>query len=335
MTGDRQPDREKQANSSRRRLVTVAALTPVLAGAGTMGFRAARGPEPGERPLIKPVSTTPADWQEVDQALAAKGRVAGKSVYRVGFPRHDLKVTSQGVAVDPNIGIGSYLSFIRYSDDRTMLMGDMAVTDGELECLIDTLQEHGIGQTAIHKHLLAHEPAVWWTHVHAIGSHTALARGVRAALKTTGTPAWSQLKRKTPGDLDTAGISEAMGVRGGNEGKIFKFTFARRETIVDHDRLLPKGSGATTAISFQPLGNKRAAVNGDFVLIADEVQHVIRALRRGGIDVVSLHSHMLHENPRLFYLHYWGVGDGVKLARGLRAAVKVTNVAASGLSDPS
>lgn len=333
MTGDRQPDTEPRTTTSRRRVLTAAALTPVLAGAGMADFHHSPHP-PAPDELIKPVHTTESDWTDVGEVLRGKGRIAGNTVYRIGFPRRDLKVSSYGVALDPNLGIGSYISFIRYADDQTMLMGDMAVTDGELQRVTDAVHAHGLSQTAIHKHLLSHEPNIWWTHIHGIGPDPAvLARGLRAVLRATATPAWSELKRHEV-DLDTESITDAFGgIRGGTEGKIYKVTFARRETITEHGRVLPKGSGATTALAFQALGNGRAAANGDFVLLAEEVQHVIKALRRGGIKVVSLHSHFLREEPRLFYLHFWGVDDGVRLARALSAAVDHTNVTPSGASD--
>ncbi|WP_372407525.1 DUF1259 domain-containing protein [Streptomyces luteireticuli] len=345
MTGDRAqngagtPGLPPRTTTSRRLVLATAALAPLLAGTGTAwahddGCRRTTDPCHGRRGLIHPVNTRETDWQGVIDVLQHRGRMGGEQVYRMGFLRHDLRVKSYGHSLIPSLGVGSFISFVRYEDGRTMLMGDMAVTEDEMQHVIDVLDEHGLGQTAIHKHLLSHEPAVWWMHVHGLHhDELVLARGLRKALDVTGTPPATGLPESADVDLDTSSIDEALGTKGGTEGEIYKVTFARRETIVDHDRVLPRMTGATTAISFQPTGGGRAIVNGDFVITGEEMQHVIRALRQGGIDIVSIHSHMLFEEPRLFFLHFWGVDDGVRLARGLRAAVDCTNVSPAGSSE--
>jgi hypothetical protein len=155
----------------------------------------------------------------------------------------------------------------------------------------------------------------------------AIAHGVRAALDATATPPAAPPSPPPPIDLDNAGIDAALGTPGTNDGGIYKFTFARRETVTDHHRVLPPAMGVTTALNFQPLGGGQAAVNGDFAMVADEVQDVLMALRRGGLSVIELHNHGLMDEPRLFYTHFWAVGDGVALARALRAAVDETNTA--------
>lgn len=343
MTGDRPqngdgpPDRQARTTTSRRLVLATAALAPILAGTGTAWAHddnCRRTTDPCRRTLIHPASTAEKDWKGITDVLRHRGRMGGEHVYRMGFLRHDLKVKSYGHSLIPSLGVGSFVSFVRYEDGQTMLMGDMAVTEGEMQRVIDVLDGHGIGQTAIHKHLLSHEPAVWWMHVHGLHhDELALARALREALDVTATPPATGLPPASDVDLDTSGIDKALGTKGGVEGEIYKITFARRETVVDHNRVLPRMTGATTALSFQPVGGGRAIVNGDFVITGDEMQHVIRALRRGGIDIVSIHSHMLFEEPRLFFLHFWGVDDGVRLARTLRAAVDHTNVSAAGANE--
>ena len=171
-------------------------------------------------------------------------------------------------------------------------------------------------------------PPVWWTHIDAMGGDPArLARGIRAALDATAIPPAAAPGPQPPVDLDTAGIDTALGRKGTADGGLCKFTLARRDTIVeDNHMLLPPTLGVTTAINFQPLGGGKAAINGDFVMTAAEVQHVLHALRAGHIDLVELHNHMLTEQPRLFYIHFWAVDDGVALARALRAALDATNL---------
>jgi hypothetical protein len=274
----------------------------------------------------QPVQTSEADWQPVADALGRTGTLNGGTVYRVGFPRRDLTVISYGIHVAAGLSLGGYAAFARYRDGQTMAMGDLVVTEPELPAVTDALHGNGIDQSAIHKHLLAHEPDVWWTHLHAIGDATAIAQGVRAALDQTTTPPPAPAEPPPSLDLDTAGIDAALGMPGTNDGGIYKFSFGRNEMVAIHDRVAPTAMGVNTALNFQPVGNLRAAINGDFVMTASEVQNVIVALRAGSIQVVELHNHSLDDQPRLFYLHFWGIDDGVTLAQGLAAAVQATNV---------
>ncbi|UQA91126.1 DUF1259 domain-containing protein [Streptomyces halobius] len=279
---------------------------------------------------MEPVKTSEEDWKGVADALGREGKLSGGTVYRTGFPRSDLKVTSKGVTVKAGLSLGSWAAFARYGDGTTMAMGDLVVTEEEMPKVTDALQKAGIAQTAVHKHLLAHSPQVWWTHFHAQGKDAdKIARGIRAALNTTATPAPSPPSDQKP-DLDTKAIDKAMGTKGKNAGGIYKFSFTRDETITDHGKVLPPAMGVTTAIGFQPTGDGNAVINGDFAMTADEVQKVIKALRGGGIDIVELHNHGLGDNPRLFYMHFWGNDDAVKLARTLKKAVDQTSVTPAG-----
>jgi hypothetical protein len=278
-----------------------------------------------------PVQTSEADWRPVADALGRQGKLSNGAVYRVSFPRSDLTVTSKGVQIEPGLALGSYAAFARSPDGTTIAMGDLVVTEEELPKVTDALQKAGIAQTAVHKHLLTQNPQVWWTHFHASGKNPdAIAKGIKTALNATGTP--PPAKPAAPGtiDLDTAGVDKAMGTKGTNDGGIYKFSFARKETVTMDGKVLPPAMGVTTAINFQPTGGGKAAVNGDFVMTADEVQHVIQALRAGGIEIVELHNHALDDNPRLFYMHFWAVDDGVKLAKALRTAVGAHNVRPAG-----
>jgi hypothetical protein len=203
-----------------------------------------------------------------------------------------------------------------------VVMGDLVVTEEELPGVTDALQDNGIAQTAVHKHLLDHDPAVWWTHFHAQSEDpVALAEGVSQALEATATPSRAQDRPSEDLNLDTAAIDEAMGTEGRAEGGVYKFSFARIDQVSADERVLPQGMGVTTAINFQPTGEGRAAVNGDFAMTAEEIQGVIQALRQGGIDVVALHNHALNDQPRLFYMHFWANADAIELATALRAAV--------------
>ncbi|GAB1640849.1 DUF1259 domain-containing protein [Krasilnikovia sp. MM14-A1259] len=317
--------------TTRRRLLQMGLALPAGAGALTAGAPAwAAGTEDdhGYVRRMWPVPTTEADWAPVAQALGRPGKLLDDGrVYRTSFPRRDLTVISHGVTVRPALSLSSYAAFSRYRDGRVLVMGDLVVTEAELPVVTDLVQGAGLEQTAIHKHLLAHEPQLWWTHVHALGDAVGAARAVRAALDDTGTPA-ALPPDTTPGDLDAAALDRTLGRSGVWDGGIYRFTIARHEIITDHDRVLAPGMGPTTVLGFQPTGGGGAAVNGDIAMRAGEVQAVIRALRGGGIGVVELHHHMLRDRPHLFYLHFWAHADAVELAGTLRDAVDATHTAA-------
>lgn len=310
---------------------TVLVLGGCAGGAGGGGSHSAGAGATASsqgRPL-QPVSTSAGDWQGVAGVLGP-GKMAGEAAYKVSFPRTDLQVRSRGVGIDPSLALGSYAAFARYRDGKTLMMGDLVVTDRELNRVTDALQEAGIAQTAVHKHLLAHQPDLWWTHIRAVGPNPVkIARGVRAVLGTTATPVPAQQRKPTPQPrvgLDTRALNQALGTSGKASGGVYKAKFTRAETVTASRRVLPPALGGTTALGFQPTGGEQAAVNGDFVMTAGEVQPVIQALRAGGIKIASLHNHALGDQPRLFYLHFWARGDAVELAKTLRQAVEAHNV---------
>jgi Domain of Unknown Function (DUF1259) len=337
MIGNGSQDQEPRAKVSRR-LVLATTVASVLSDTTAAGAQTPGPHRPGaagadHRTLVKPVPTTAAHWQGVADVLGHPGKMAGESTYDIAFPRGDLKVVSFGHIVR---SIAGHISFIRYADGQTMMMGDLVCTESEMQKVFDRLIEHGIGQTALHKHLLCHQPDLWWSHIHAIGrDEVVLARGLRAALDATGTLPMTRTAPRPPADpdtdaadgaLDTDAIDRALGTKGHRQGDGYKVTFARNETIAEHGRILPRMAGSTTALIFQPAGDGKALLNGDFAMTAGEVQPVLGALRHGGIGIVSLHSHMLSEEPRLFFAHLWAVQDAVHLARTLRSAVAHTNV---------
>ncbi|MEV5878353.1 DUF1259 domain-containing protein [Streptomyces sp. NPDC052101] len=279
------------------------------------------------RRLQQPVQTTEADWKPVTDALGRTGSMANGTVYRIPLLRKDLTVTTQGVTVKPGLSLVGYAAFAKYSHE-TIFMGDLVATEDELPKVTDALQAAGIEQSALHKHLLQQSPAIWWTHIHAMGDPVKLAKGVKSALDATAIPPASPPPATQPPiALDTDGIDKALGRKGMADGGIYKFTIARNETINDGTHVLPSALGLTTGINFQPLGDNKAAISGDFVMTAPEVQRVIQALRKGDIHIVELHNHSLDEQPRLFYLHYWATADGVTLARTLRLALDATAAA--------
>lgn len=264
------------------------------------------------------------DWKAVEQALGKPGSAQPGDVYKFGLPRTDLMVQVGTVTIKPTLALGSWLAF-KPMPVHTMLMGDLVLLEDEVTPVLSKLQESGIEQTAMHNHVFGETPRVVYMHIEAHGDAVQLAAAVRAALQQSRTPIDPGGGSPPPAiDLDTAQLDQIIGVAGKNNGGVYQFTVPRSEKITMADMEIPTSMGLGTALNFQPTGGGKAAITGDFVLRANEVNPVIRALRAANIAVTALHSHMLTEDPRLFFMHFWAVDDAVGLARGLRAAINET-----------
>jgi hypothetical protein len=266
----------------------------------------------------RPVHRT--DWKDVDAALGKSGTIQPDDVYKVSFPRSDLDVTVGDVHVRPALALGSWVAFID-TGTTAMVMGDLVLTESEVNDVIAALRIGVIDQTALHNHLLGESPHVMYLHFSGHGDAVALARTLHAALARTRTPMAAPSAAPPSVDLPTADLDRVIGVSGKSNGGVYQFSVPRSERILDHGMVIPSSAGVATAINFQPMGSGRAAISGDFVMRADEVNSVIGALRDGGIAVTALHSHMLTEEPRLFFMHFWANDDAVKLATTLRTAL--------------
>ncbi|HWE43064.1 MAG TPA: DUF1259 domain-containing protein [Gemmatimonadaceae bacterium] len=265
----------------------------------------------------------PGSWAAVDSALGRTGMAQPGGVMRYGFPRSDLQVTAGGVRLEPAFALGSWVAFRRMGGRQGMAMGDLVLTEQEVAPVMEALQAGGVEQTALHNHLLFESPRLMYLHVAARGDVAKLAATIHAALGRTATPlaAPAPAPATAPIDLDTAAVAAALGRTGKVVGGVWQVSVPRRQHIMDHGMEVPPTMGVATAINFQPTGGGKAAITGDFVMVASEVNPVIRALQDNGIAPTALHSHMLTENPRLFFMHFWANDDAVKLAHGLRAAL--------------
>jgi hypothetical protein len=263
------------------------------------------------------------DWAPVAQALGRSGAQLPGGIYRVGLGRSDLKVTLDGVEIKPTLALGSYLAFQKMGSEG-MVMGDLVLLHEEVNPVMKKLVEGGIEITALHNHLLRSSPATMYMHFYGRGDPVKLAAALRAGLAESKTPLAAPAPAGSPPpplDLDTAAIDQTLGAKGSVNGGVYGFNIPRADTIMEDGMAIPIGMGSGIVVNFQPTGGGKAAITGDFVLIASEVNPVLKALRDGGIEVTALHSHMLTEQPRLFFMHFWANDDAIKLAKTLRTAL--------------
>lgn len=265
------------------------------------------------------------DWKKVDAALGRKGTMMPGDVYRFSMPRSDLKVTAKGVEIKPAFALGSWAAF-KMMGDHAMVMGDIVMTEDELSPVMLRMQQGGVEQSAVHHHLIYENPHIIYMHISAMGDPVKMAETIKAALALTKTPpapaappapvgndaesgspaTKSPASPAQPQDIgiDTKQIEAIIGQKGRVNGGVFQLSVARAHKITEMGMEIPPSMGTATAINFEPVGEGRAAITGDFVMIASEVNLVIRALRENGIEVTSLHNHALMDEPRMFYMHF-------------------------------
>ncbi|MDQ2805017.1 MAG: DUF1259 domain-containing protein [Pseudomonadota bacterium] len=280
------------------------------------------------------------DWTKVADALGKPGMEMPGGVYRVGMPRTDLHVTLHGVVLKPTFALGSWLAF-KPAGNQAMVMGDLVLTQDEIRPVMTRLAAGGIQITALHNHLLHTQPTIFYMHVLGQGDPVKLATVLHSGLAASKTPfgataASANHKPSRAGAtttpataLDTAMIDHTLSAKGQMVGGVYQIGIPRAEAVHDGGMVVPASMGSAEAINFQPTGAGRAAITGDFVLTAKEVNPVLLTLLEHGIEVTALHNHMLGDTPRLFFMHFWADGDTAKLAQGLRAALDKVNLAKS------
>jgi len=261
------------------------------------------------------------DTAKIDQALGRPGQKTG-DVYRLGFPRTDLHVSVAGVEVRPGLALGSWAAFSG-SDNDAAVMGDLVLLEHEVTPVMKKLRSAGFDITAIHNHVLNETPRIIYMHYLGHGKSAELAKSLRAALAESNTPLDEQAPPAPSGEPPAfvKAVEETLGTKGRFAGGVLSFGIARSGAITDHGMTLTGAQGVGEAINFQEAGPGKVATTGDFVLTAEEVNAAISTLQAHDIQVTALHSHMLTEQPRLFFMHFWSVGSTESVAAGIKAAL--------------
>jgi Domain of Unknown Function (DUF1259) len=296
----------KELDMNRQKRTTLGLALVFVLGSAASG---ARGAEPS--------------WEAVDKVFGITGTSLAGGVYKFGWPRSDLRVSVGSVVVEPTLALGAWGAFLRMgAGDEVMTMGDFVLLDSEVTPVVTALEAGGLEVTAIHNHLLNETPHVAYIHFSGHGDGAALAKGLKSALEKTRTPVAAP-KPATP----TAGeeatlkkVQEALGRTGSMAGRVLQVGVPRAEAITENGMEIPPTMGMANSMNFQVVGG-RVATTGDFVLLASEVNPVVRELRAHGFDVTALHSHMLAESPRLFFMHFWAVDAPEKIGEGLKAVL--------------
>jgi hypothetical protein len=267
------------------------------------------------------------DTQQIDQLTGAKGKLDDKEgVYKVSVPRSDLNVTVGGVHVTPPMGLTTWAAFER-ADKQTMLMGDMCLTEDQVNPVMSVALANGLEVTALHNHFFWDSPKVMFMHIGGMGDETKLASAVGRVFtkiqETSGGKGETVHADIDPAatSLEPAKIEAVLGQKGELKDGVYKVTIGRTTQMMGYQ--VGKTMGVNTWASFAG-SDDRAVVDGDFAMLESELQGVLKALRGAGINVVAIHQHMTGESPRVMFLHYWGVGSTEALAKGLKAALGQT-----------
>ncbi len=258
------------------------------------------------------------DWRELEKIFGRKGTVQGDAI-KFSFPRSDLHVSVGNITVEPGLALTSWAAF-KTMDTIATMMGDLVLLETEIAPVTSKLVESGVELTGLHNHIVGESPRLMYLHFAGHGAPTELAQKLKNALMLTTTPRVSIEPYETSSKTDWTKVESIFGRTGTARGDLLNLGIPRAEKIIENDMEIPPLMGTATAINFQTVGQK-AATTGDFVLVASEVNPVIKALIEHNIAVTAIHSHMLFESPRLFFLHFWGFDDPEKLARGLRSAL--------------
>lgn len=266
----------------------------------------------------------PPNWQAVEKVFGRKGNLPD-DVFKITFPRSDLEVKVGEVSVEPGLALTSWIAF-KQAGNHAMIMGDLVLLDEEIAPVMKKFVESGVEVTSLHNHIVGESPRVMYIHFSGQGDPVKFAKTMNAALALTNTPLTPPQPHQSSSSVEWSKVESILGWTGQHKGNLLSIAIPRAEAITENGMEIPPSLGVATALNFQMIG-KVASTTGDFVLIADEVNPVVKALTEHSITVTAIHNHMLSESPRLFFLHFWGVDDPEKLARGLKAGLDKTNSA--------
>lgn len=300
--------------------VTLSAVSVVLVGAAL-----ALAPA---RPAA--AQTAPLDTAAIDRAIGKTGQSSG-GVYKVTFPRSDLHVTVEGLAIRPGLALTGWAAF-KAVDAEAVTHGDLALTETEVNPVVGKLRAEQIDVTAIHNHLLGESPRVMYVHFWGRGPASRLAASLKAALALTATPMADAPGASANQDVPGADqIQQTLGLKGVVKGGVLGLSKPRPEPITMMGVTLPPAMGMATSVNIQAAEPGKVASTGDFVLTGDEVNHVISALRTHGIEVTALHNHMINGSPELYFMHFWAHDTPERVAAGLKAGLDAMGQKASGM----
>jgi hypothetical protein len=289
-----------------KRITSVLALF-LLAGAG-----------------IAAAQEMPADYAGVLTTLDRQGDYKD-NVLKVNIPRNDLKVSVDGVATPTPFGFGGWVALTKGSGGMDVMMGDLVLTESEVNPVMSALLDNGLDVTALHNHFFFEQPRIFFMHVHGHGTAADLAKKVQPALaligKPSAAPASTTPGRAITGTLDTTQLAKVVGHTGEQNGQVYKITIGRDDmALKEMGATINSRMGLNTWAAFYG-SDADAVVAGDVAMRENEVTPVLKALRANGIDVVAIHHHMTTTQPTVYFLHYWGKGPAQKLATGVRAAI--------------
>jgi len=268
----------------------------------------------------------PSEYQQVLKTLGKQGDFKA-NVLKVNVPRNDLTVTVAGVKTPTPFGFGGWVAMTKGTGGMDVLMGDLVLTQDEVNPVMSALLENGIEVTALHNHFFWDEPRIYYMHVHGHGAAAELANKLKPAIDLIGkaTPGSkappAAASGNTGGALDTARLAQIIGTAGEQSGDVYKITIGRDDLkLTEMGAPINARMGLNTWAAFVGT-NEKAAIAGDVAMLASEVTPVLKALRQNGLDVVAIHHHMTGTQPTIFFLHYWGMGPAEKLASGFKAAL--------------
>jgi hypothetical protein len=271
----------------------------------------------------------PAEYTQVLTTLGKQGDFKDR-VLKVNIPRNDVPVTIAGVKTPTPFGFGGWVAMTPGTGDMQVLMGDLVLLQEEVNPVMTALLDKGLDVTALHNHFFWDEPRMFYMHVHGHGSAADLAARLKPAIDLIGhvpgakgiaTPSGAPAAAPSAPAVDTAKIARIVGEQGEQTGPVYKITVGRDDLkVTEMGARINARMGLNTWAAFTGT-DANAAIAGDVAMLESEVQPVLKALRKNGLDVVAIHHHMIADRPMIIFLHYWGTGPAETLAAGFKAAL--------------